>query len=148
MVDGGRDLVVAVDPGGTTGLATAWIDTTLKDVVARELSPYDAVAFIDELLTQRDVAYVACESFVPRPGIRSWQPDAIETIGALRYLCHRTNTPFELQSPADAKRFSTNAKLERLGWRHPTRGGHADDALRHLLLLATRHRLIDAGTLL
>ena len=102
-----------------------------------------ALALVHNVVRGSGADVVVCESFVPRPGIRTWQPEALETIGALRYICQREGIPFELQAPADAKRFSTNDKLQLLSWRNPTPGGHADDAARHLLLAAVRHGLID-----
>ena len=138
-----KKLLVAIDPGGTYGVAIARIDVTLVDVEATEMPPYEALSFVDEALSLR-TERVFCESFIPRPGIRTNQPEALEGIGALRYICAGHDIPFELQSPADAKRFSTNDKLKRLGWYKPTRGGHANDALRHLLLGAVRHGMIGA----
>jgi hypothetical protein len=138
--------VVAVDPGKITGVAVGVFGTE-RHVEAHELAPMDAVGMVDGLLSQ-GVAAVACESFTPRPGARTWQPDALDVIGALRWVCHVHNTRLLQQSPADAKSFSTNEKLARLGWRRPTKGGHADDALRHLLLFAIRGDLIDPEELL
>lgn len=135
-----KNLLVAIDPGGTYGVAIARIDVTLVDVEAYEAQPYDALCQLEVMLGV--VERVFCESFIPRPGIRTNQPEALEGIGALRFICTKAGVPFELQSPADAKRFSTNDKLKRLGWYKPTRGGHANDALRHLLLGAVRHGMI------
>jgi len=139
-------LIIAVDPGGTYGLATAFVDSSLRGVVAQEREPIVALHVVEALLQKAE--FLFCESFIPRPGIRTNQPEALEGIGAMRYMAWKADVPFELQSPADAKRFSTNAKLERLGWRTPTKGGHADDALRHLLLGAVRHGLIDKERLI
>ena len=135
--------VYGVDSGGTCGIAS-WHEGVLVDVV--ELEPMEALDYMAWDLTGSD--HVACESFIPRPGVRTWQPDALEVIGALRYVCYRRGASFELQSPADAKRFSTNEKLKKLGWYHPTPGGHANDGLRHLLLALVRLRLVAAETLL
>jgi hypothetical protein len=52
------------------------------------------------------------------------------------------------QSPAQGKTFATNAKLKKVGWYHQTPGGHANDALRHLLLYATKQGLVKAEELL
>ena len=130
--------IIAVDPGKTCGVAFfGW------SFSSGEHSAQNALALVHYVLAGSGAELVVCESFVPRPGIRTWQPEALETIGALRYICQREGIPFELQAPADAKRFSTNDKLQLLGWRNPTPGGHADDAARHLLLAAVRHGLID-----
>jgi hypothetical protein len=140
------NLVIAVDPGGTYGIAVGHLDNFLHDVSAQELLPFEALSMVESMLPRAE--YVFCESWTPRPGIRTNQPDALEGIGALRYMTSKANVKFVLQSPANAKRFSTNEKLTRLGWRTITRGGHADDALRHLLLGAVRHGLIGGEDLL
>jgi hypothetical protein len=128
--------VIAVDPGNVTGIA---LTLPGGGVTADECSPYAAVNLVE---TQQP-SVVVCESFTPRAGVRTWQPDALYTIGALRYICERDGIEFVLQSPADAKRFATNDKLATIGWRHPTSGGHAEDALRHLLLISIRRGWVD-----
>jgi len=134
--------ILAIDPGKTAGVA--WYDSAHQSFRSWEREDRVAVVqYVEHLASEFAIDLVVCESFVPRPGVRTWQPDALETIGALRYVCSRAGVPFDTQSPADAKRFSTNEKLTALGWRNPTPGGHADDAARHLLLAAVRHVAID-----
>jgi hypothetical protein len=113
-----------------------------------ELSPFDAVDLVQSRIAAGTVDLVVCENFTPRVGIRTWEPDALKTIGALEFVCHAANRPFELQMPADAKRFVTNEKLAKLGWRAPSKGGHADDALRHLVLALVKHDYLNTEVLL
>src|SRR3972149_10525216 len=122
--------VLAVDPGATTGIAL-WLPPG-PNPATYQLAVNDAVDWCADLLHSQHLTLVVCESFVPRPGAKSWQPDAIETVGALRHLARWGLHKFELQSPADAKRFSTDSKLRKLDWYTPTVGGHINDALRHL----------------
>lgn len=129
--------ILALDPGGTSGIAT-WTDGVFD---SWESAPLDALRHIEA----GDLDGVACESWIPRPGIRTFQPEALESIGAARYLCWRQGIPFKLQSPAEAKRFATNEKLAKLGWRKPSPGGHRDDAARHLLVITVRLGLVDAA---
>lgn len=140
--------VVAVDPGKTTGLAKAHFhDGDARAVygfTCDELPTWDAVDIVNRWMDRVDL--VVCESFTPRPGVRTWQPDALESIGAIRYLCRRAGVPFELQSPADGKRFGTDEKLRAMGWHRPSPGGHRNDAARHLLVAGVRHGWIDVGT--
>lgn len=132
--------IVAIDPGRTCGYAR--LDE--NGFSSREFAdPFQAVDFVR--CWPPDL--VACESFTPRAGIRTWEPEALYVIGALKFACSLTGAAFELQSPAQAKRFGTNEKLAALGWRRPTAGGHADDAARHLLLAAVRHGMIPASSL-
>ncbi len=65
-----------------------------------------------------------------------------EGIGALRFLTELYDVPFYIQTPAAAKQFSTNKKLEQIGWYRPGQGD-ANDAARHLLLHAVGDGLID-----
>jgi hypothetical protein len=140
--------VMAVDPGLLSGVAYAEFGLVPPVPEVWELDPRETVRAVEERLSGPGLAVVACESFVPRPGVRSWQPDALEIIGGLKYVCWRHNTPLVLQSPANAKSFSTVAKLKKLDWRHPTPGGHAEDALRHLLLIAVQGNLIPLEALI
>ncbi len=132
----GESVVLAVDPGNVTGMA--WGIFAHEGghywVKHEECDPLRAPAFAEDL--RPDV--IVCESFIPRPGAHTWQPDALYTIGALRYVANKIDAEFVLQSPADAKRFSTNDKLKRIGWYASSKGGHQNDALRHLLLLAIK----------
>jgi len=128
-----------------TGLA--YQEDTLKPPLTWQLSYDNALDFVGDLLESGTRITVVCESFIPRPGVRTWQPQALEAIGVVRYLARRADCPFELQSPADAKRFSTDQKLKKLGWYTPTEGGHVNDALRHLLLGRVRHEDIDLGAI-
>lgn len=134
--------VFAVDPGGTTGLAYANFGTPGAEFRSYERETWEAVRCV-EVAISWPVSLVVAESFIPRPGVRSWEPDAIESIGAIRYLCLRARVPFELQTPAEGKRFGTNEKLKLLGWKNASKGGHRDDAARHLLVACIRHNLLD-----
>ncbi len=136
---------IAVDPGLTTGIAV--LSNPPGKPATWEVAPMAAVDLVESMLDDPDTL-VVCESFIPRPGVRTWQPDALEIIGALRYLCFKYQRDFELQSPGDAKKFSTDVKLKRLQWYHSTNGGHSNDAQRHLLLALVRHDAIDLGGLL
>jgi hypothetical protein len=141
--------ILAVDPGNMTGVA--WMGgfeaLTPTSPQTWERTAMEATRQCDALLDGFIEVLVVCESFIPRPGAGTFQPDAMYTIGALRYLAEKYGHGFELQSPADAKRFSTDAKLKSLGWYVPTPDGHANDALRHLLLAMVRHGKIDLGRL-
>jgi hypothetical protein len=134
---GGRLMkVIAIDPGLTCGIAGAELldrGSAPQLYAAFQVSPFDAI----EAVRVGKFDVVVCESFIPRPGARTWQPEALYTIGALSYVTTWQDTPFRLQSPADAKQFSTDEKLKRLGWYTPGRD-HANDAGRHLLLAFIR----------
>ena len=50
-----------------------------------------------------------------------------------------------MQSPSDAKRFSTNQRLKAADMWMPTKGGHANDAQRHLFMYLVKHGLVNIG---
>jgi hypothetical protein len=126
---GRKPLLLAIDPGGTTGLFEC---SGTVPVEAHQFKPADAADYIYEYVRQTGV-FVVCESFVPRPGRRTWQPDALYLIGFTMHVCRQEEVDFRLQTPAQAKSFATDAKLKKLGWYWPGHG-HANDAARHALV--------------
>lgn len=132
--------VLAVDPGGTTGLSSwrdgvwrAWIVALpeLTDVVETQIRlGLDLLVYEDFLITAATVTRSSNAN------------ETIEAIGVGRHLAKRANVPFETQRPGDARAFGTRHKLDTLGW-HTKGPDHADSASRHLLLALARHREID-----
>ncbi len=118
--------IVALDPGLTTGWAE-WHGGTFPS--SEHPDPLGLLMELDNLVHRLDE--VVCENFVPRPGVRSWQPDALHIIGAVRYFCHRERVPLHLPMPS-SKTFATDARLKKAGMYVPA-NGHANDAARHLL---------------
>lgn len=137
--------VLAVDPGGTTGLATqrdgkwrAWMAPFEEtgEAVQAELARggWDLCVFENFIIT-------AATLKKGRQGSQS-----LELIGVGRYLCKCYGVPFETQNPSDAMSFSTDKKLKALGWW--TKGpDHANAASRHLLLALARHKTLAAEQL-
>jgi hypothetical protein len=141
--------VLAVDPGRTTGFALCSADVGEIFHFNAWQEP-DWVSAVWEVEQRRAwTQLVVCESFVisPQTVRKSQQTISLELIGAMRYLCARTNTEFKLQTPADAKRLGTDARLKALGWWTPGQD-HARDATRHLLLALVTRGLIDPARLL
>ena len=138
--------ITAVDPGLMSGVA--FFDSETERFESSDQSTWDALRAVDVSILIEGLDLVVCESFVPRPGVRTWQPQALESIGALRFLCMQSRVDFELQSPAEAKSFSSNEKLKKIGWYRTTPGGHANDAARHLLVAAVRHNILDPSVFL
>jgi hypothetical protein len=133
--------IFAADPGKTSGWAT-WDGERIESGQAEPMA-------LCERLTQwipRHCALgalVVYESYIITAATaqKSQQPWSLELIGAARWICHDTGQPFELQKPADAKRFVTDARLKHLGLWVPGED-HARDALRHLVLALAKRRLI------
>lgn len=145
--------VMAVDPGVTTGIAvweSKWPGWRAESFSARQVDEQLAAAeivrsWVDPPGPPR-LDVLVCESFRLSAGtVKKSQAGSlvtIELIGMLRWLAHRANVPFVLQSPADAEAFSTNDKLNLLGWWTPGLE-HARSATRHLVLYLVRTGCID-----
>jgi hypothetical protein len=145
-------IVIAVDPGKVTGFFTYDSAAPVDAGSGDELPMWEFVdwmqqrALFGEWLGSE--VQVVCESFsitkrsMTQRGERAW---SIEQIGILQYMVRmrgsyvpmRPPCHYAEQSPSDAKGFSTDAKLKRVGWWLPGQE-HARDAARHALLWATR----------
>ncbi len=139
--------VVAVDPGGTTGLAVWSPDLGLS---LREVSPaIDAVFWLADMARTLEPTTFVVEKYIITPATAklSQQHDALEIIGALKYLVRKYDHKMVMQSPSEAKAYSTNDKLKRVGWYRPGLD-HARDASRHLLLHLSKVGIIDLHTLI
>ena len=126
--------VLAVDPGGVTGLAVY----LQGDFKSYERSDYaEAVDSMTDVLKYYEVGVAVCEGFVIRGNTHKLDSGAFshttDLIGACRLLCWQNGVTFVRQTPAQAKSFATDDKLRRLEWYNRTEGGHANDAARHLL---------------
>jgi len=138
MTDG-RRLILAVDPGNVTGVALWDLNDLRATPVAAEIATaaaaYLAVdKLINEAADRGDDLEIVAESFTigsrTLKAARTW--DVLNILGFLDSLPHLRGVAVTLQKPAQAKSFATDAKLKRITWWHPTEGGHANDALRHL----------------
>jgi hypothetical protein len=140
--------VVAVDPGGTTGIARFLSRPgeheafTLEhghdqDWLAENIEFYD-------LLVCEDFIISAATARKTQTGSKQ----ALETIGVARYLARHAGVRFKLQTPSAASTFDPKfAKLRRIGWDTPG-PDHMRAASRHLLLACAEEGLIDLKQLL
>lgn len=149
------DLVtLAVDPGKTTGWALSHDNVLTK---SGEASFDDFCSLLDDLFNYRRYdgshdtnrpAEIVAERYVitPRTAKLSQQTTALEVIGILRYVAFLDEIPLTLQTPADAKRFATNDRLEARGWlqRPLAANDHANDAIRHLLTFLVKAKRVPA----
>lgn len=126
--------ILAIDPGGTTGIALTRGATALvkAETPGRDYA-YDA---IEALIHDADV--VVCESYIITPATikKSRQYDALYIIGATEYMARKSSTPFLLQPPS-AKQFASDGKLRMLGWWYAG-SDHVRDALRHALVYSVK----------
>lgn len=128
--------ILSLDPGKTTGVASVHDDA----IVTGEFDWRQLCVQLQRLVQVVDL--VVAERFtINQRTVRNTQaPWSLEVIGAVRYVTglQPFPVPFELQSPADAKTFATDAKLRERGWWTPGKP-HANDAARHALLAIARH---------
>jgi hypothetical protein len=139
--------VVGVDPGGTTGLALWSPDMGLS---LRQIEGADvAVDWMADCARTLQCATFVVEKYIITPATAklSQQHDPLEIIGALKFLTRKYKHKLVLQSPSEAKAFSTNDKLKRVGWYQPGQD-HARDASRHVLLYLSKVGIIDLHTLI
>lgn len=126
-------LIIGVDPGKTTGLA--WLlDDEFTSV---DLPPLEACDQVERLLRRRGdrPALVAAERYnITQQTVKlSRQYDALEVIGALRWLAHAHRATFVLQGASDAQRCGNREVLRTLGWWSPG-GDHRNKAAAQVAL--------------
>src|SRR5262252_1214169 len=133
--------IIALDPGGTTGVAIfqnqpiseGWNIDSLFNLV--QLAEKEHHKKLWQLLTGQDPDVVVCERFdSPMPvlgGPGSVNIDAREYIGVTKLYCYLTGKPCVMQTRA-SRNLWTPDKLRKLGLWIPEQK-HAMDALRHLL---------------
>lgn len=128
-----RASVIAVDPGLTTGWAILDPDGGFRSGEVK--GPYHFLVRIYEMVRSQAFDYdlvVERYTITPETAKKSRQSDPLEIIGALKFMAAYYKAGFSMQGPAEAKAFSTDSKLKRMGWFTPGMG-HANDAARHLL---------------
>ena len=139
--------IVTIDPGKMSGLTE--YDLWTGKFQAFEMNFEDTCRFLMNRGAKYQSAMVLCsESFTigPQTVKNTAAPWSLELIGVARAVsqiwCGRDLT---LQSPAQAKRFSSDDRLKRMGFHTPGKG-HANDAARHLLLLLVTRGLLPVET--
>ena len=144
-------VVIAIDPGLTTGLAVFSYDGT-TDPIMQHAGEYSVWEFVENL--NRAVEYarsvdvvpdIVCERFIINAQtVRNSQaPYSIEQIGILKYVMYTLKldpNAIMFQSPADAKKMFPNEALKKLKYWVVGSDGHDKDAIRHALI-----RLVKTG---
>lgn len=140
-------LIVAVDPGKTTGVK--WINpddsTSLGGAQVDVEDFFQLMTGVVESWTSagHEVQLVS-ESFLitvntAKNSQAGW---SLELIGVMKYLAWRYKLPeLKQQTPQVAKKFSSDPKLKQVDWY--TKGkGHENDAARHLMTYCATRRLV------
>ncbi len=127
------EYVIAIDPGKTTGIAIFTKDGHFTSW--QQENRFSAAYQIQKLLLGVPPNMVISELYTVgalQRNITS-QYDALYLNGWLEIICEQRGIPFMFAPVTAVKSFATNDKLKALGWYTPTKGGHANDAARHLL---------------
>lgn len=139
-------IVMAVDPGKTTGFALLDLVEKGADIprlaYSAELDFEGFSRAAEECMPRSQDAtnfHVACESFIINAQtVRNSQaPYSLEQIGVLKYICWKSGydpSKIAFQAPVNAKNMFPNPRLKELGLWHRGGDGHANDAIRHGLL--------------
>jgi hypothetical protein len=135
-------MIIAADPGKGTGLG--YFDLLTGDHWAGEYEYAEVAPKVQTLIRygarRHATVKVVCEKYVMTPGTKSAQPDALMHMGAIEWICRQENVPLVWQFPGPAKTAVPDAVLRKLGWYRKTKDGHANDALRHVLLWVANNR--------
>ena len=140
--------VIAIDPGKMTGWSEIEYDSdSFRLKYSAEL---DMDAVLEHLRTLDDIDYttpdvIIIEDFKITTGTgKLGSPDwSLRLIGAVEYVAAKHGIPVVKQTPANAKAFSTNAKLRAVDMWHVGGAGHANDSLRHAMLYMVKHGWMD-----
>jgi hypothetical protein len=131
LVSRGRNAVLWLDPGSTTGWARAWDGGGFE---SGEAWFQRAGEIVRAHCRASRNARVGWEQFNITPATYRLKgsSDAIEVIGAARWVAGDMNAVILPPAQRAARMTVTPAVLRRLGWYRPGLG-HANDAARHLL---------------
>ncbi len=134
-------VVVALDPGGTTGFVI-WNSDSLDSVTPFWCGPQDHHLDLYEHLehiTSLWPTTIVCESFEFRQGARdNLVLASVEYIGVVKLACERAEkkATLHMQTAAQAKGFISDKNLEKAGLLFTPKtkwpNQHLNDALRHL----------------
>lgn len=131
-------IVIAVDPGRGTGLARWNLYQDARPTSMEVFSRVQVGAIVQKWMPPARAVTVICERYTMNNKLKSAQPDALMISGAIEFLADRPHTVLVWQLVADAKKMIKDALLKKLGLYQSTKDGHANDAMRHMLLWLAR----------
>ncbi|MCA1806886.1 MAG: hypothetical protein LC687_03350 [Actinobacteria bacterium] len=136
--------VLAVDPGGTVGYA---IYAMGHDGLFSPERVQAGQAGVDDFLDWARIAItedwlVVMERFTITTNTAKLSAggahDALDVIGVVKHLCRWASAQYEVQTPAQAKKFVSDRQLKNLGLWIKSQD-HARDAIRHLVFGLVYH---------
>lgn len=144
-----RRFIFGIDPGKITGYAI--LNTKRREFETEgQAKQYQFCTIVESWLElYGKQTSVICESFIITMATakNSQAPWSLELIGVARFLSQKYGADFKLRSPADAKRFSTNDKLKKIGW-YVSGQQHLNDAKRHVLISAVEQGVVSPHDLI
>jgi hypothetical protein len=138
-------IILAVDPGLTTGMAL--FNTITSSYKVEQITGFEKFsefmsAWCDGLDPIPDVIVVEKYTITPETAKKTQQYEALEITGVLRHLVHEWGSQWvEPQLPSAAMKLGTNDRLKRVGW-YVKGKPHAMDAARHLFLWCCKNGII------
>lgn len=146
-----RNLIVAVDPGGTTGFSFVEYDDETMELVSEpqggQFEPQEFYEWLAPLTVSWGfLLHLVVERFTISNRTlkvsRAGSYDALEVIGVCRYLSKRDcGRDLEMSQPATVMNLFPDKWLKERGWYIPGKG-HANDSLRHLAKACAKRHLI------
>lgn len=137
--------VLAIDPGATCGYAI-WQHGLKK---ADQVPVSQMMHWLQHNIGAFDAC--VCEDFTIMPSTLKKAADAkatIKVLGFVEWSARLAGTSFTSYQASQAKTFMTDDKLQTLGWYEATRGGHRNDACRHLGLFLFNAKVLKPSDLL
>lgn len=134
-------IVISVDPGKVTGVSV-WLDGQVDNV---ELPAMESVKHVHAAIRSQQAAgkniegQLVCESYTVNANTvrHKRQYDALEVIGACRYLSLHYGLEFRLQPPPNRNLIKSDT-LKKLGWWSPSKDKHMIDSAKHLAIACLR----------
>ncbi len=138
--------IIAVDPGLISGVSV--YNTVSGAFETHEVSFWiSAVDFVLKLYEKGDV--VCLERFVINAATAKKTPElsALNANATIEWFLFQQDQAPVFELPVTAKKLISDDALRNVGWYRATKGGHSNDATRHLLVYMLKNKLIDPLTL-
>lgn len=137
--------MLAVDPGGTTGLALFEYDDESYNLIWTKQIANKLQGFLDfhwDELEDIRLDQIVCESFDLREGVHGVDLSAVYIIGAIEALYPRGVYDLVMQKPSQ-KALCSDQRLHKMGL-HQTGKPHASDSVRHgiIYLRNKKHKAV------
>lgn len=134
--------IVALDPGGTTGVSVYELEMNLHnyEINVEQIDTKESLLAVYDLLDLVSPDAVVCENFTYRQNDKAGiDLTAQQVIGVAKLWCEMYCVPLKLQQASAAKGFAPDSTLKKLGLYHVGKR-HANDATRHLVYYIIKNK--------